>query len=160
AATLITLGELLAIGDAAAWKPPPPATEGLDRMTLLIHSSGSTGSPKGVIITERTTKSQWELTPGPVIRTAFAPLNHMAGRHMIYNAFARGGYVNFTATRDLSTVFEDIRLTRPTEVMAFPRILELVHHHFLSEVVRRTGGEASETDTDAVRAEVMAEMRA
>ncbi|WP_238434855.1 MULTISPECIES: carboxylic acid reductase [unclassified Frankia] len=159
-ARLVTLDQVLA--DAAglpAWEPLPAAESGADRMTLLVHSSGSTGTPKGVIITERTTKAQWDPgeRPAPVIRLAFAPLNHMAGRNVVYSALARGGRVNFTAASDLSTVFEDIRLTRPTEVLAFPRILELIHHHFVREVVRRTADEG--LDVEAARAEVMRLMR-
>lgn len=71
---------------------------------------------------------------------------------MIYSALARGGRANITARSDLSTVFEDIRLTRPTEMSAFPRILDLIHQHFLSEVVRRTSAGA---DAATARAEAM-----
>jgi fatty acid CoA ligase FadD9 len=159
-ARLVTVDELLAIGAGLEpWKPLPPVAEGADRMALLVHSSGSTGSPKGVIIPERTTKPQWDpgARPVPVVRVAFAPMNHMAGRSMVYSSFARGGTVNFMAKTDLSTLFDDIRLTRPTEVLAFPRVLELIHLHYLSEVVRRTEG--GEADIEAVRAQVMEEMR-
>ena len=159
-ARLVTLDELLAIGGSLEpWEPLPPSADGADRMTLLVHSSGSTGTPKGVIIPERTTKPQWDPgeRPVPVVRVAFAPMNHMAGRSMVYSSFARGGTVNFMAKTDLSTLFDDIRLTRPTEVLAFPRVLELIHLHYLSEVVRRTEG--GETDAGAVRGQVMEEMR-
>src|SRR5439155_23034959 len=133
--------------------------DGEERTTLIIPSSGSTGTPKGAIIPERTAKAQWD--PGdqrvPVVRLAFAPLNHMGGRATVYMTLARGGTVNFTATPDLATLFEDIRLTRPTDLSFFPRVLEMIHRHHLSEVLRRTG--AGNADTEAVKAEVMEEMR-
>ena len=130
-------------------------------MTLLVHSSGSTGSPKGVIIPERTTKPQWDPgeNPSSVVQVAFAPMNHMAGRSTVYSTFAaRGRTVNFTAKNDLSTLFEDMRLTRPTEVIAFHRVLELIHLHYLSDVVRRTE-QAGVTDAETVQARVMEDMR-
>ncbi|MDT3444891.1 carboxylic acid reductase [Pseudofrankia sp. BMG5.37] len=159
-ARLVTLSEMVDLGaELPPWEPLPASTAGADRMALLIHSSGSTGTPKGVIVTERTVAAQWDPSErlGPVVRVALAPLNHLAGRHMIYSALARGGLVNITTHSDLSTVFEDIRLTRPTEVSVFPRILELVHHHFLGEVSRRT---AAGADADSARAEAMRTMRA
>jgi fatty acid CoA ligase FadD9 len=159
-AQLAPLAELLGSGgDLEPWEPLPPGDDHADRMTLLVHSSGSTGTPKGVIIPERTTRPQWDPgeRPVPVVRVAFAPMNHMAGRSMVYSTLARGGTTYFTAQSDLSTLFEDIRLSRPTEVLAFPRVLELIHLRYLSEVVRRT--ESGETDAEAVRAQVMEEMR-
>src|SRR6476660_5602262 len=84
-------------------------------------------------------------------------MNHMVGRGMVFGTLARGGTAYFTARPDLSTLFEDIRLARPTELLFFPRVLEMIHRHYLGEVVRRTeaGG-----DVEAVRAQVMEEMRA
>jgi fatty acid CoA ligase FadD9 len=159
-AQLAPLAELVRVGgDLEPWEPLPVSDDHGDRMTLLVHSSGSTGTPKGVIIPERTTTPQWDPgeRPVPVVRVAFAPMNHMAGRSMVYSTLARGGTAYFTAKSDLSTLFEDIRLSRPTEVLAFPRVLELIHLRYLSEVVRRT--ESEETDAEVVRAQVMEEMR-
>lgn len=51
---LVSLAELLDQGDAAEWRAPPAAPEGIQRIALVVHSSGSTGQPKG-----RTFTSGW-----------------------------------------------------------------------------------------------------
>ena len=62
----MNLSELIASGGSLAWNPPPPSPEGLERMALLLHSSGTTGTPKGVIYTERMTRKELCASPEPV----------------------------------------------------------------------------------------------
>jgi fatty acid CoA ligase FadD9 len=158
-AQLVTLDELIAFGDFEPWEFLPPTEEGDQRMALLIHSSGSTGTPKGAIYTEHMIKVLWSpgKVPIPVVRVAFAPMNHVFGRTMVFNTLVRGGTVNYTARPDLSTLLEDLRVTQPTELAFFPRVLDMIHRHYLSEVVRRVG--AGQGDHDTIKAQVMEEMR-
>ena len=158
-ARLVNLSELIASGGSLAWNPPPPSPEGLERMALLLHSSGTTGTPKGVIYTERMTRREFAPAPNllPLVRLSFAPLNHGAGRSSLYGVLAHGGTVYFSPRPDLSMLFEDIRLVRPTDGSFFPRVLEMVYRHYQGEVARRLGD--GEDDEDAVRSEVLAEMR-
>src|SRR3546814_10567523 len=87
---LITLGALLDRSDGA-WRPLPPSPEGTRRTATLIHSSGSTGEPKGAILTEATLMRFWSVEPKvPVIRVVFAPMNHQIGRGQIFSALALG----------------------------------------------------------------------
>lgn len=155
---LVTIGELLDRGGALTWEPPSPHPLGLERMALLVHSSGSTGAPKGAIHTERLEKNFFtaDAVPLPSVRMHFGPLNHHAGHSQIYKLLAHGGTGYFVSKPDLSTLFEDIRLVRPTDGWFFPRALEMVYHHFQSEVARKLGsGKAG----DEARAEVLADMR-
>jgi fatty acid CoA ligase FadD9 len=156
---LTTLHALIAFGDAHAWEFLPPHPEGRDRMVALLHSSGSTGTPKGAIIPERAARSAWLGGPFnvPIVQVCFAPLNHLLGRNMVFNTLALGGTGYFTVEPDLSTLFEDIRLARPTYLNFFPRVFELIHQHFQSEVTRRTG--SGDDDAERVGRKVMAEMR-
>ncbi len=158
-AELITLRELVGFGDFEAWEPLAPNDEGDERMAMIVHSSGSTGTPKGAIITERSAAATWARV-GPLlpnVKVAFAPLNHVMGRSTVFNTLVRGGTCFFTAKSDLSTLFEDLRLVRPTDIVFFPRVLEMIHRHYLSELVRRAIGGG--VDVEAVRAEVREEMR-
>lgn len=59
-----------------------------------------------------------------MVRLAYAPMNHMMGRAMVYGSLARGGTAYFTAKLDPSELFEDIRLVRPTELAMLPCLLD------------------------------------
>ena len=160
AAKLITIDDLVAAGSGRPWAPCDPLTDP-ERMALLIHSSGSTGTPKGAIVTERHARFQFTSmppTPVPTVRLCFAPLNHFMGRGAVFNTLARGGTVFFTANADMSTLFEDWRLVRPTEAVVFPRVLEMVHRHFLGEVARLSSADPT-ADPEVLRRQVMDEMR-
>jgi fatty acid CoA ligase FadD9 len=160
AAELISIEDLVAAGSERPWAPLPPVDDP-ERMALLIHSSGSTGTPKGAIVTERHARFQFTnmpRTPMPTVRLCFAPLNHFQGRGAVFNTIARGGTVFFTANADMSTLFEDWRLVRPTEAVVFPRVLEMVYRHFLSEVARLASADPT-ADDEVLRQQVMDEMR-
>ena len=157
---LVTVQDLVAAGAGRPWESLPPVTDE-QQMALLVHSSGSTGTPKGAIITERHARFQFTAFPPvplPTVRLCFAPLNHFMGRGAVYNTMARGGTAYFIAKPDMSTLFEDLRLVRPTEAVVFPRVLDMAHRHFLGEVARRTA-ENPEADVEQIRQEVMDEMR-
>ncbi len=156
-AELILMTELLDYCADQSWRPLPPSTEGEERIALLLHSSGSTGEPKGAILTERLASKifMMKFAKVPVIVVACAPWNHRAGQFAVSGTLARGGTVYFTARPDLSELFADIRLVRPTELMMFPRVMEVIHGHFKAEVARRSGGAPSRE----IDAQVMTEMR-
>ena len=160
ATTLMTIDDLVAAGSGRPWEPLAPLVDP-ERMALLIHSSGSTGTPKGAIVTERHARFQFTnipSTPLPTVRLCFAPLNHFMGRGAVFNTLARGGTAYFTANADMSTLFEDWRLVRPTEAVVFPRVLEMVYRHFLGEVARLASADPT-ADPELLRQRVMNEMR-
>src|SRR3546814_3999801 len=81
-----TLGALVDLSEDAL-RPLPPSPEGTRRTATLIHSSGSTGEPKGAILTEATLMRFWSVEPKvPVIRVVFAPMNLQIGRGQIFRS--------------------------------------------------------------------------
>ncbi|MEM1119832.1 MAG: thioester reductase domain-containing protein [Bacteroidota bacterium] len=136
---IIPLSELIDFGKKSNFSFLPPHPEGDRWMMAIIHSSGSTGKPKGAIMPASAAMQLWRgrKTQMPSVSLAFAPLNHIIGRNGLIGTLCLGGTLYFTLQPDMSTLFEDIRIVRPTQMSFFPRILELVYQHFQSEVTRR-----------------------
>jgi fatty acid CoA ligase FadD9 len=156
---LVTLAEVLEHGRALT--PPPPPAADPDRLSFLLYTSGSTGTPKGVMYTERLTS--WMLhgyfprVEGQAfIQLSYTPLCHGMGRALLFGALLKGGTVNFVAKSDLSTLFEDIALVRPTELLLVPRICDMIFQHFQSELDRLSSGTA---DRAALESSLRAEVR-
>ncbi|MFF0625021.1 carboxylic acid reductase [Streptomyces sp. NPDC004296] len=153
-----------AVTDRGRSLPAAPLFEpepGDDPMSLLIYTSGSTGTPKGAIYTERMLRkfwTGWEPAPDggiPSVTINYMPMSHIAGRSSVYGALGRGGITTFTAASDMSTLFEDMALTRPTRLVLVPRIADMLHQEHQSELSRRHAEFADASTLDAaVRADL------
>lgn len=147
---------------------PLPDAEDPDRLATLIYTSGSTGTPKGAMHTERIVCGAWtgawhhtgassESTDGPafpVITLDYLPMSHLAGRGLVFSTLAAGGTVHFAGASDLSTLFEDFALARPTMALLIPRVCEMIRHNVLAEIDRETERTAG-GDADRTRREVL-----
>jgi fatty acid CoA ligase FadD9 len=158
-----TLAELLERGESLPAAPEfVPDDDDDDPLRLLIYTSGSTGAPKGAIYPERLVANFWRRSrwnwgaPSvePTITLSFMPMSHVMGRGVLYGTLGNGGTAYFTARSDLSTLFEDLALVRPTELNFVPRIWDMLFQEFQSEVDRRSVDGA---DRAAAEAEVMAD---
>ncbi|MGY2061266.1 AMP-binding protein, partial [Nocardia gipuzkoensis] len=153
----------------------PPATLHTatqdDPLALLIYTSGSTGTPKGAMYPASMVARFWRATDGrsddtgfsldghtplPTINLMYMPMSHIAGRVGLINALSRGGTAYFAARSDMSTLFEDIELVRPTMQFFVPRVCDMIFQRFQSEVDRRLVPGA---DRDEVREAVKVEVR-
>nr|WEH02137.1 carboxylic acid reductase [Expression vector JGI_C10] len=138
-----------------------PAASDDDPTRLLIYTSGSTGTPKGAIYTERMLTRLWTgwlpaqdaLSPTTI---NYMPLSHMAARASLYGTLGHGGTACFTAKSDMSTLFEDMSLTRPTQLLLVPRVCDMLHEEYRTESARRA---PEFTDTDALETAVRADLR-
>jgi len=158
ATQIITLNELINFGKQKEFTFLPPHAEGDRWMMAIIHSSGSTGKPKGAIMPASAAMELWSgrKTQMPSVSLAFAPLNHLIGRNGLVGTLCLGGTLFFTLKSDMSSLFEDIRIARPTQMSFFPRIFELVYQHYQNEVTRRVRkGEGEEaTISEIVKKEM------
>ncbi|MFF2083569.1 carboxylic acid reductase [Nocardia sp. NPDC058176] len=151
---LHTLTDLVDHGRHAPAAPLSEPAEGEDPLALLIYTSGSTGTPKGAMYTQRLVAVGWQ-PPRPLaaINVNFLPMSHIAARLTLNSALARGGTAYFAAAPDMSTLFEDITLVRPTEIFLVPRVCDLIQQRFRHEVEQR-GGVDSEALAEQVRTEL------
>ena len=146
----VVLDSLAAVVDRGRGLPPVPVFEwDQDRLALLIYTSGSTGAPKGAMYPAGLVANLWRgwwsgVNEGPSIGLNYLPMSHVAGRAMLITSLARGGTSYFTASNDLSTLFEDIALTRPTELMLVPRICDMLYQRYWSELGVRPPGSDDE----------------
>jgi fatty acid CoA ligase FadD9 len=150
-----TLADVFARG---ASKPTAPAllADGDDPLALLIYTSGSTGAPKGAMWPESKVTSIWQGAANvgknalPSITLSFMPMSHMMGRGMLYASLASGGTVYFAAKSNLSTLLDDLALSRPTQMTFVPRIWDMLFNEYSSGVERRV---ADGTDRETAEAE-------
>jgi fatty acid CoA ligase FadD9 len=113
-----------------------------DALRSVVYTSGSTGAPKGAMYPERVWTLYWQspwdppLPEFPHVSVDYMPLNHMAGRLGIVRSLVAGGVTAFVGAGDMSTLFEDIRITRPTTLLLVPRLATAIYQHFRTEAMR------------------------
>ncbi|MFF8786043.1 carboxylic acid reductase [Streptomyces sp. NPDC015125] len=160
--TLDTLASIIERGRSLPPAPRSPEGSTAEALSTLIYTSGSTGTPKGAMYTERLVRQFWvDFVPDqetrPSIVLNYMPLSHMIGRGVLFGTLAKGGIAYFVASSDLSTLFEDLSLVRPTEFIMVPRISDMLFQRYQNELTRRNdvgaGGDAAE-QADRVKEEL------
>ncbi|TGD71826.1 NAD-dependent epimerase/dehydratase family protein [Mangrovimicrobium sediminis] len=151
--TLETLVERGATLPAAPLYVPP---EEEDPLAWLFYTSGTTGTPKGAMFPQSLVINTWLLEmPLPAITLSFMPMSHLVGNGFMLMSLGCGGTSFCSPKSDLSTLFEDLSLVRPTMVSLVPRVCEMLYQHFLREVDRRVAaGEDAAAVEDAVKREM------
>ncbi|MBU6190042.1 MAG: long-chain fatty acid--CoA ligase [Betaproteobacteria bacterium] len=103
-----------------------------DDIAFLVYTSGTTGPPKGAMISQRNLMFQLEAAPqylevGPGDRgLSFLPLCHIAERlNTVGNPLAMGHVMHFP--EHAGTVFNDLREVSPHLVFGPPRFWEKMH---------------------------------
>jgi long-chain acyl-CoA synthetase len=105
---------------------------GEDDLAALVYTSGTTGRPKGVMLTHRNVVSNVRASMSCVaphaedIFLSFLPLSHTFERTAgYYLPIAAGCCVAFA--RSVATLGEDLKTVRPTVLVSVPRIYERVY---------------------------------
>lgn len=106
-----------------------------DTIFTLCYTSGTTNLPKGVKLTQNNffagqfslIESDYVITTNTV-HLSYLPLAHIMERIAIHTMTGNGALVCFIATSDVKKYLaEDIALSRPTILIAVPRVLTLFH---------------------------------
>jgi long-chain acyl-CoA synthetase len=131
---IISLDELMALGrehdkaNPALWEQSIAGSKA-DELALLVYTSGTTGPPKGAMLSHRNVVFQIANADAFIpLRTgdeqlAFLPLCHVAERTFtVFLPLRSGAIANFAESID--TVPENVREVAPTTFFAVPRIWE------------------------------------
>jgi long-chain acyl-CoA synthetase len=99
-------------------------------VATILYTSGTTGEPKGVMLTHRNLSSN-VLASSRVLKIdehdvtlSFLPLSHVFQRMVDYLLFHRGCLIAYG--RGIDAVSDDLKVIRPTIVVSVPRLYEKV----------------------------------
>ena len=106
-------------------------------LATIVYTSGTTGEPKGVMLTHLNLTSNIEgaLKPFRVDETdralSFLPLCHAFERMVAYIFLTRG--VSMIFAENLETIARDIKVVQPTVVTGVPRVWEKMHARIMAK---------------------------
>ena len=130
----------LATGHGVTELPSPPDENDL---AAIVYTSGTTGKPKGVMLTHKNVVSNVINTlktvcpkPGDVF-LSFLPVSHtferMAGYYL-----ALGMGCTIVYTRSIQQLAEDFRIVRPNVIISVPRIYERIFAKVQAKLARES----------------------
>ncbi|MDL2059560.1 long-chain fatty acid--CoA ligase [Mesosutterella sp. AGMB02718] len=141
---VLSLEDFLAAGEAAGLRPEN--RPGPQDLAALVYTSGTTGRPKGVMLSHRAIIANLEQMSHVFPLTSkdtyfsYLPLSHAFERTVAYYySIANGACL--AIARSVGTLLEDMQHTRPTHMNTVPRVLEKIHTKFLNDA--SAGGEAA-----------------
>jgi long-chain acyl-CoA synthetase len=129
---------LSAEGEALPASPDEP-----DALATIVYTSGTTGPPKGVMLSHRNilrnAEAVLERIPARTddIFLSFLPLSHTFERTVgYYIPMMAGSTVAYA--RSIKDLGEDLRTIRPTVLVSVPRIYERVHAKTMEQLRTRS----------------------
>jgi len=127
---------------SSAGAEPPPAAIEPESLAAIVYTSGTTGKPKGVMLTHRNVVSNVQALLEIVeVRAddqflSFLPLSHTFERTVgYYTPIAAGSCVAYA--RSVQELSQDMVAIRPTILVSVPRIYERIYARLQENPVAR-----------------------
>jgi len=114
-----------------------------DTLATLVYTSGTTGNPKGVMLSHGNIMANLEVVPAVIrlrdedMMLSFLPLAHAlerTGGHFL--PYSYGMSVAFAERPD--TVSKNLGEARPTMMITVPRLLEVIRSRILGQVAKQS----------------------
>ena len=109
------------------------AAAAADDVATIVYTSGTTGPPKGCVLTHRNLSSAVRmygdalaLGREPFSIFMFLPLAHVLARVAQFVVLDRGGTIAYWR-RDAKRILDDLAETQPTHFPSVPRVFEKIH---------------------------------
>jgi long-chain acyl-CoA synthetase len=139
---------MAALEKRGAAKPVSPQIPEWDDVAELVYTSGTTGNPKGVLLTHgnftsnahagRKMYAELESTNTEFVSLAILPWAHVFGQTAELLAMIRlGGAIGLAESA--STIVNDIVQVRPTFLIAVPRVFNRIYDSLWSKMMRKGG---------------------
>lgn len=140
-------GDSPAVGSLAQWLTGAAQTDASTvakgpqavDLAAIVYTSGTTGKPKGVMLTHRNVVSDVKAVLDRIAPTvddvflSFLPLSHTFERTGgYYLPIAAGSCVAYA--RSVAQLAEDLKTIRPTVLVSVPRIYERIHAKLLEKL--------------------------
>jgi long-chain acyl-CoA synthetase len=140
---LIDLAALRTEGDAALrdgdrWLLEHAAEAEPDDLITLVYTSGTTGPPKGVELTQRNLYYVTDVVADMIgfeegwMGLVYLPLAHILQRYVVYQGLRFGGAGFYTSR--MTELGDILPIARPHVLAAVPRVLEKIHARALARV--------------------------
>jgi long-chain acyl-CoA synthetase len=114
-----------------------------DDVAAIVYTSGTTGIPKGAVLTHDNITFTAQSVRDSVVRKdgdvtlLFLPLAHIFARTCVFTAMIVGSTTVFA--RGMDTISEDFRIARPHWFPSVPRVYEKVHTKIISGAQAKGG---------------------
>ena len=126
----------------AQGEPQGPRPGNPGDLATIVYTSGTTGRPKGVMLTHHNILSVAQAGLSAIdcyqedVFLSFLPLSHMLERTAgYYLPMMAGSEVAFA--RSVSQLADDLQAVRPTLMIAVPRVFERLYQRIQDQVARR-----------------------
>ncbi|MBI4410156.1 MAG: long-chain fatty acid--CoA ligase [Gemmatimonadetes bacterium] len=136
-ARVLELGRRDAAADAAATFRQRALSARPDEVATILYTSGTTGQPKGVLLTHQNLYSNVraveELLPigEHDVALSFAPLSHVLERLVDYFYFLKGCTIAYVRSFDL--IPQALQEVRPTIIVSTPRLYEKMYARVMGQ---------------------------